>query len=62
MSKCTNLSLSTSYLVSSILNDHVGQPKYPSNSQGVSLGNSASFAIAINQNGSIFTFVESVKF
>ena len=35
---------------------------YPSNSQGVSLGNSASFAIAINQNGSIFTFVESVKF
>ena len=35
---------------------------YPSNSQGVSLGSSASFAIAINQNGSIFTFVESVKF
>ena len=35
---------------------------YPSNSQGVSLGNSVSFAIAINQNGSIFTFVESVKF
>jgi len=35
---------------------------YPSNSQGVSLGNSASFAIAINQNGSIFTFIESVKF
>jgi hypothetical protein len=35
---------------------------YPSNSQGVSLGNSASFAIAINQNGSIFTFVESIKF
>ena len=35
---------------------------YPSNSQGISLGNSASFAIAINQNGSIFTFIESVKF
>ena len=35
---------------------------YPSNSQGVSLGNSVSFAIAINQNGSIFTFVESIKF
>ena len=35
---------------------------YPSNSQGVSLGNSASFAIAINVNGTIFTFVESVKF
>ena len=35
---------------------------YPSNSQGVSLGNSASFAIAINQNGSIFTFVESIKY
>ena len=35
---------------------------YPSNSQGVSLGNSASFAIAINQNGSIFTFIESIKF
>ena len=35
---------------------------YPSNSQGVSLGNSVSFAIAINQNGSIFTFVESFKF
>ena len=35
---------------------------YPSNSQGVSLGSSASFAIAINQNGSIFTFVESIKF
>ncbi len=35
---------------------------YPSNSQGVSLGNSASFAIAINQNGTIFTFVESIKY
>ena len=35
---------------------------YPSNSQGVSLGSSVSFAIAINQNGSIFTFVESIKF
>jgi len=35
---------------------------YPCSSQGVSLGNSASFAIAINQNGSIFTFIESVKF
>ena len=35
---------------------------YPSNSQGVSLGSSASFAIAINQNGSVFTFIESVKF
>ena len=35
---------------------------YPSNSQGVSLGSSASFAIAINQNGSIFTFIESVKY
>ena len=35
---------------------------YPSNSQGVSLGNSVSFAIAINQNGSVFTFVESIKF
>ena len=35
---------------------------YPSNSQGVSLGNSASFAVAINQNGSIFTFIESIKF
>ena len=35
---------------------------YPSNSQGVSLGTSASFAIAINQNGSIFTFIESVKY
>lgn len=35
---------------------------YPSNSQGVTLGNSASFAIAINQNGSIFTFIESIKF
>ena len=35
---------------------------YPSNSQGVSLGDSASFAIAINQNGSIFTFVESIKY
>tara|TARA_A100001037_G_scaffold263605_1_gene253934 strand:+ start:1297 stop:2196 length:900 start_codon:yes stop_codon:yes gene_type:complete len=35
---------------------------YPSNSQGVSLGSSASFAIAINQNGSIFTFVESIKY
>ena len=35
---------------------------YPGSSQGVSLGNSASFAIAINQNGSIFTFIESVKF
>ena len=35
---------------------------YPSNSQGVSLGSSASFAIAINQNGTIFTFVESIKF
>ena len=35
---------------------------YPSNSQGVSLGSSVSFAIAINQNGSVFTFVESIKF
>ena len=35
---------------------------YPSNSQGVSLGSSASFAFAINQNGTIFTFVESIKF
>ena len=35
---------------------------YPSNSQGVSLGNSVSFAIAINQNGSIFTFIESIKY
>ena len=35
---------------------------YPSNSQGVSLGNSASFAIAINQNGTIFTFIESIKY
>jgi len=35
---------------------------YPANSQGVSLGSSASFAIAINQNGSVFTFVESIKF
>jgi len=35
---------------------------YPSNSQGVSLGNSASFAVAINQNGSIYTFIESIKF
>jgi len=35
---------------------------YPSNSQGVSLGSSASFAIAINQNGTIFTFVESIKY
>ena len=35
---------------------------YPSNSQGVSLGSSASFAIAINQNGSIFTFVETIKY
>ena len=35
---------------------------YPSNSQGVTLGSSASFAIAINQNGTIFTFVESIKF
>ena len=35
---------------------------YPSNSQGVSLGSSASFAIAINQNGSVFTFVESIKY
>jgi len=35
---------------------------YPSNSQGVSLGTSASFAVAINQNGSIFTFIESIKF
>jgi len=35
---------------------------YPSNSQGVSLGNSASFAIAINVNGSIFTFIESIKY
>ena len=35
---------------------------YPSNSQGVSLGSSASFAIAINQNGTVFTFVESIKF
>ncbi len=35
---------------------------YPSNSQGVSLGSSVSFAIAINQNGSIYTFVESIKY
>ena len=35
---------------------------YPSNSQGLSLGNSASFAIAINQNGTIFTFVETIKY
>ncbi len=35
---------------------------YPSNSQGVSLGSSASFAIAINQNGTVFTFVESIKY
>ena len=35
---------------------------YPSNSQGVSLSNSVSFAIAINQNGTIFTFVESIKY
>ena len=35
---------------------------YPSNSQGVSLGNSVSFAIAINQNGTIMTFVESIKY
>ena len=35
---------------------------YPSNSQGVTLGNSVSFAIAINQNGTIFTFVESIKY
>ena len=35
---------------------------YPSNSQGVSLGSSVSFAIAINQNGSVFTFIESIKF
>ena len=35
---------------------------YPSNSQGVSLGNSVSFAIAINVNGSIFTFIESIKY
>ena len=35
---------------------------YPSNSQGVTLGSSASFAIAINQNGTIFTYVESIKF
>ena len=35
---------------------------YPSNSQGLSLGNSASFVIAINQNGSVFTFVETLKF
>ena len=35
---------------------------YPSNSQGVSLGNSVSFAIAINQNGTIITFVESIKY
>ena len=35
---------------------------YPSNSQGVSLGSSVSFAIAINQNGTIFTFVESIKY
>ena len=35
---------------------------YPSNSQGLSLGNSASFAIAINQDGSVFTFVETLKF
>ena len=35
---------------------------YPSNSQGLSLGNSASFVIAINQNGTVFTFVETLKF
>ena len=35
---------------------------YPSNSQGVTLGSSVSFAIAINQNGTIFTFVESIKY
>jgi len=35
---------------------------YPSNSQGVSLGNSVSFAIAINQNGTVFTFVETIKY
>jgi len=35
---------------------------YPSNSQGVSLGSSASFAFAINQNGTIFTFIESIKY
>jgi len=35
---------------------------YPSNSQGLSLGNSASFVIAINQDGSVFTFVETLKF
>ena len=35
---------------------------YPSNSQGVSLGSSVSFAIAINQNGTIMTFVESIKY
>ena len=35
---------------------------YPANSQGISLGNSVSFAIAINVNGSIFTFIESIKF
>ena len=33
---------------------------YPTNSQGVSLGSSASFAFAINQNGTIFTFIESI--
>ena len=35
---------------------------YPANSQGLSLGNSASFVIAINQNGTIFTFVETLKY
>ena len=35
---------------------------YPGSSQGVSLGSSVSFAIAINQNGSDFTFIESIKF
>ena len=35
---------------------------YPTNSQGVSLGSSASFAFAINQNGTIFTFIESIKY
>jgi hypothetical protein len=35
---------------------------YPSNSQGVSLGSSVSFAIAINQNGTVFTFVETIKY
>ena len=35
---------------------------YPSSSQGVSLGSSVSFAIAINQNGTIMTFVESIKY